>query len=246
MDDLFEKELEQDQETTLATLYAFDRPSYIVFFVVAFLVLLHFCPSLTSIIHQIVSHTEPRRYRLPLLAKYPWTVPINGFLFYLHFLYHFFIGWCMIFTINSVDCLFGFYAFQISSILHAMSIKLRSNLRSREMFSKILKICVQIHYRLLQCSYILENIWQLIILRMLLTNSCVICALIFEANQVFLGNDIRTNTEIHFAKLNLNLITKVSKFNALINNKIYVLLIKLKENTCNKNCIICKYCNNKV
>lgn len=178
----------------------------------AFLILSYVCPPLISIIHQIVRHIEPRRYRLPFLAKFPWIVPINGgFLFYLHFLYHFFIGWCMVFTINSVDSLFGFYAFQISSILRAMSIKLRSNLQSREMFPEMLKMCVQIHRQLFRCSYVLEDIWQLLILRMLLTNACVICALIFEASQVFLGNDIiRNNTEIHISRnLNLNLITSI-------------------------------------
>ncbi|XP_025263895.1 uncharacterized protein LOC105252748 isoform X2 [Camponotus floridanus] len=192
LNDLFERELEQDQETTLAILHAFDRQSYIMFFITTSLILSHVCPPLIFIIYQSVRHIEPKGYRLPFLAKFPWIVPINGgFLFYLHFLYHFFIGWWVIFTINSVDSLFGFYAFQISSILHAMSIKLRSNLRSRE----VLKICIQIHGRLLQCSYILEDIWQLIILRMLVTNACVICALIFEASQF---TDITMNEVFSF------------------------------------------------
>ncbi|CAL1687383.1 unnamed protein product [Lasius platythorax] len=183
LNDLFEQELSRDQETALATLYAFDRPSYIVFFTVASTVLLYVCPPLISIIRQIVHHTEPRRYRLPFPAKFPWTVPINGgFLFYLHFLYHLFVGWWMLFTINSVDSLFGFYAFQISSILRTMSVKL-ANLRSRETFSETLKTCVRMHRRLLRCSHMLEDIWQLIILRMLLVNSILICALIFEASQ---------------------------------------------------------------
>ncbi|KMQ97986.1 gamma-tubulin complex component 4, partial [Lasius niger] len=184
LNDLFEQELSRDQETALATLYAFDRPSYIVFFTVASTVLLYVCPPLISIIRQIVHHTEPRRYRLPFPAKFPWTVPINGgFLFYLHFLYHLFVGWWMLFTINSVDSLFGFYAFQISSILRTMSVKL-ANLRSRETFSEMLKTCVRMHRRLLRCSHMLEDIWQLIILRMLLVNSILICALIFEASQI--------------------------------------------------------------
>ncbi|KAL6444754.1 hypothetical protein ACFW04_002072 [Cataglyphis niger] len=185
LNDMFERELERDQEAALATLYAFDRPFCIVFFTIATTVLLYICPPLISIIYQIIHHIEPRRYKFPFPAKFPWTVPINdGFIFYLHFLYHLFLGWWTVFTISSVDSLFGFYAFQISSILYAMSVKLRSNLQPRGTFSEILETCVWTHRRLCQCSNTLENIWQPIILRMLLANSILICILIFEVTQV--------------------------------------------------------------
>lgn len=205
LNDMFERELEQDQEATLATLYAFDRPFCIVFFTLATTLLLFICPPLISIIYQIIRHTEPRRYRLPFPGKFPWTVPNDGSIFYLHFLYHLFLGWWAIFTISSVDSLFGFYTFQISSILHAMSVKLRSNLRPRGTFSEILETCVWTHRRLCQCSYMLENIWQPIIVRMLFTNSLLICILIFEVTQVLVRNDIVQANMLIFREIKENM-----------------------------------------
>lgn len=208
---MFERELEQDQEAALAILYAFDRPFCIVFFTLASTVLLYICPPLISIIYQTIHHTEPKRYRLPFPGKFP-LLTNGGFIFYLYFLYHLFLGWWIVFTISSVDSLFGFYAFQISSILHAMSVKLRSNLRPRGTFLEILEPCVWTHRRLFQCSHMLENIWQLIILRMLLANSILICILIFEMTQVLVRNDIVEANMLTFRKIK-------EKLNGLVTSK---------------------------
>ncbi|XP_029177798.1 putative odorant receptor 71a isoform X1 [Nylanderia fulva] len=181
--DLFERELAQDPEVALANLYAFDRPYWMGFCFTGLTILFYVCPSMISIIRQIVHQTEPRRYRLPFMAEFPWTVHVDGgFLFYLHYLYHLIVAWYIVITINSVDGLFGFYAFQISSVLNAMTVKL-INWRSRETFSEMLVTCIRMHGQLLQCSNMLEDIWQLIIVRLLLVNSMLICALIFEASQ---------------------------------------------------------------
>lgn len=187
LNDLFEQELARNRETEttmLATLYAFDKPAYILCFILGSTVLLILCPSLISIVHQIVHHAKPKRYRLPLPAKFPWATPISGSLsFYLHLLYQISTCWWMIFTVGSVDSLFGYYAFQISSILRAMSTRL-ANPQSREAFTKVLGTCVQTHHRLLRCSRMLSDVWGLIIIRMLFTNAILMCALIFEASPV--------------------------------------------------------------
>lgn len=187
LDDLFERELAWNREnkaTVLATLYAFDRPSYILCFTIGSTVLLILCPPLISIVRQIVRHGKFKRYRLPLPAKFPWSVPISGgFLFYLHLLYQISTCWWMVFTVGSVDSLFGYYAFQISSILRAMSARL-ANPRTREDFTEVLGTCVQTHHRLLRCGRMLSDIWGLIIIRMLFTNAVLMCALIFEASPV--------------------------------------------------------------
>jgi len=186
LNDLFEQELARNRETKvmLATMYAFDRPSYILCFTLGSTVLLILCPSLISVVHQIVRHTEPKRYRLPLPAKFPWPTPIDGgFLFYLHLFYQISTCWWMIFTVGSVDSLFGYYAFQISSILRSMTFRLR-NPCIQKAFMEVLNTCVQMHHQLLRCIRMLNDIWGLIIIRMLFTNAILMCALIFEASPV--------------------------------------------------------------
>ncbi|XP_012521357.1 odorant receptor 43a isoform X2 [Monomorium pharaonis] len=185
LNELFERELARDQETkttVLAAVCAFDRPSYVLCFTLGSTALLVLYPSLISIVHQIIRREEPKRYRLPLPNKFPWPVPVDGGVsFYLHLLYQIFTLWWVVITVGSVDSLFGYYAFQISSILRAMSARL-ANPRIREVFTESLATCIQTHHRLLQCGHILSDIWGLIIIRMVVMNALLICALIFEAS----------------------------------------------------------------
>ncbi|EZA60303.1 ObirOr5-F1 [Ooceraea biroi] len=179
LDDLFERELAQDQETALATLYAFDRPFYLLVLVLASTMLFLYSSPLISMFHQIIHDVQPRKYRLLLPARFLWPLPSSGFFFFLHVLYQLSSCW-MIFTISGVDSLFGFYAFQISSTLRAMSARLR-NPRADDVFTGVLKTCVETHNRLLRCGHMLEDIWGFIIMRILLTNAILMCVLIFEA-----------------------------------------------------------------
>lgn len=204
LNDLFERELARNRETKaimLATLYAFDRPSYILCFTLGSTVMLIICPPLISIVVQIVRHMKPKGYRLPFPVKFLWPAPIGGSLsFYLHYLYLISTCWWTICTIGSVDSLFGYYAFQISSILRAMSSRL-ANPQTREVFTEVLGTCVNTHHRLLRCGRMLGDIWGLIIIRMLFTNTILICALIFEVSPV--------RPELHhkFFQIGLNLCT---------------------------------------
>lgn len=188
LNDLFERELARDRETeatVLATLYVFDRPSYILCFTLGSTSLLILCPSLIAIALQLVRQTKSGGYRLPLPAKFFWPVPTSGSLpFYLHLLHQISVFWLMTFTVGSVDSLFGYYAFQISSILRAMSVRLMNSHRTQEAFTEILSNCVVTHGRLLRCGRMLSDIWGLIIIRMLIANSILMCALIFEASTV--------------------------------------------------------------
>lgn len=186
LNDLFERELASDQKNKniLTTLHAFDRPSYLLCFTLGSTVLFYLCPSMIFIVRQIIHHSETKIYRLPIPAKFPWPTPINGGpVFYLQLLYQYFTCWWMFFTIGGVDSLFGFYAFQISAILRAMSIRL-ANPRPNEVFSKVLKTCVETHHRIVRCGRMLEDIWGLIIMRMFITNAILMCTLIFEASPV--------------------------------------------------------------
>jgi len=190
LNDLFERELASDRESknVLTTLHAFDRPSYLLCFTLGSTTLFYLYPSIIFVVLQIVHHNESKIYRLPIPAKFPWPVPINGGpVFYLQLLYQYFVCWWVCFTIGSVDSLFGLYAFQISAILRAMSIRL-ANPRPNEAFSEVLGTCVETHHRVIRCGRMLENVWGLIILRMFVTNAILICTLIFEASPVCRNN----------------------------------------------------------
>lgn len=194
LNDLFEQELTRDREseaTMLATMHTFDRPFYMMVFILASTVMLILVPPMISAVRLTIRHANPKEYRLPFPAKFLWPTPIGGSLsFYLHLLYQISISWWLIFTIGSVDSLFGYYAFQISSILQSMSTRL-ANLRTRETFMKVLGECAYTHHKLMRCGHILSDIWGLIIVRMLFTNAILMCTLIFELTPVCLELDCR-------------------------------------------------------
>ncbi|XP_014483535.1 PREDICTED: uncharacterized protein LOC106749023 [Dinoponera quadriceps] len=180
LDDLLEKELARDRRTKatiLASVYAFARPSYTVVIMLGSTVLAYLLPSMINAIRS----ASTARLKMPFPVKFPWKMPSSGSLFCLHFLYQMTVCWCMVFTIGAVDSLFGFYAFQISSILYAMSVRLTTP-RPDEVFSAVLKTCTETHHRLLQSVRLLEDIYGIILLRMIVTNAVMMCALIFEAS----------------------------------------------------------------
>lgn len=169
----------------LVSLYAFDRPSYALICTLGLTVVVHLLSTIiNAIIRPLLFHpTTVVMSKWPYPVKFPWSAPISGPFFYLQFLYQSLTCWWMVFTIGAVDSLFGFYAFQISSILRAMSTRLM-NPRPDEVFSMVLKMCVETHHRLQKSARLLEDVYGLIILRMILTNAVLMCALIFEASTV--------------------------------------------------------------
>lgn len=188
LNELFERELARDRRTKttmLASIHTFERPSYVLIIMLGSTTLMYLLPSIISVIVRpfIFRSATVMRSKWPYPAKFPWSVPNSGPLFYLQFLYQVSTCWWMVFTIGAVDSLFGFYAFQISSILHAMSVRLL-NPRPDEVFPMVLRTCAETHHRLLQSARLLEDVYGLILLRMILTNAVLMCALIFEVSPV--------------------------------------------------------------
>ncbi|EFN79612.1 Putative odorant receptor 13a [Harpegnathos saltator] len=184
LNDLFEQELARDQRTKttmLASLYTFARPSYVLSFMLGFTILSYVLPSVINVIIRpvIFRSAIAVRYKWPYPVKFPWSVPSSGPLFYLQYLYQVLSSWWMVFTIAAVDNLFGFYTFQISSILHAMSARLMSP-QPDDVFLVVLKTCTETYQQLLQSVRLLEDVYGIIILRMILANAVLMCALIFE------------------------------------------------------------------
>lgn len=163
----------------------FDTPSYVFIVMLSVTAIAVIWPSASNIIRPMIFQSASRTgaYRWPYPAKFPWSVPSGGYLFYLQYLYQVSTCWWMVFTIGGVDSLFGFYAFQIFSILRAMAVRL-ANPRPGELFSQVLRTCVETHHHLLRCVHTLEDIYGIIILRTILTNAILMCALIFEASLV--------------------------------------------------------------
>lgn len=186
LNDIFEQELARDQKTKtvmLTSVYAFARRSYTLIFMLGFTVLGCLLPSIVNIIVRLFHPTIVTKFKWPFPVKFPWSVSNSGPFFYLLFLCQVFSSWWIVFTIGSVDALFSFYTFQISSILHAISARL-TNPQPDEVFSVVLKTCTEIYCQLLHSARLLADVYGIIILRMVLTNAVLMCALIFEASHV--------------------------------------------------------------
>lgn len=163
----------------LSLLDEFFIPAFIFPFNIALTLLMYAVPSFFKLIKQIIHLQIPRNYGMIYMVKYPWNIPDN-FLYHIHFLYENCYGWIIMFTTTGTDDAFGFYAYQISSILRAMSFRLMNPL-PEENFSYVLKVCMEKHKQLLRCREYLERLYGPIIVWMVLTNAVVLCALVYEA-----------------------------------------------------------------
>ncbi|XP_032684463.1 odorant receptor 82a-like [Odontomachus brunneus] len=222
LNQIFEQELARDErtkKTMLVSLYASDRSSYALVFMLGFTVGFHILSGIMNVIIQplIFHSTTVPKSKWPY--KFPWSSNSDTF-FYLLFLYQSFTCWWIVFTIGAVDSLFGFYAFQISSILRAMSARLM-NPRPDEVFSVVLKSCVQTHHRLQKSASLLEDVYGLIILRMILANAVLMCTLIFEASTRGLFSKV-THTVTCRNVVTMTMLIRARSHNNADNNNFYL------------------------
>ncbi|KYN18608.1 hypothetical protein ALC57_09087 [Trachymyrmex cornetzi] len=184
LNDLFEKELMQNEKirmTIFSPLRTMYTMAYTYFTVMTALVLTYFAPSYIIIIRHFLLHFHlTTNYTLPLTKGfgYFWTVPDN-FLYHFHLLYETSMVILSCTTATSVDSMFGFYVYQFTSTIRAMTFKL-TNPSLTEKFSNLLRICVAKHQRLLQCRQTLEHVYGPIIFWHIIINAVHLCALIYD------------------------------------------------------------------
>lgn len=117
---------------------------------------------------------------------YFWTVPDNS-LYHLHLLLEMILVSLTSLSACAVDSAYGFYIYQFASTLRAMTYRLMNPLPT-EKFSDTLRMCLMKHQKLLQCRDILERVYGAIILWYIITNTVILCSLIYELSDFKIKN----------------------------------------------------------
>ncbi|XP_071577681.1 uncharacterized protein [Temnothorax nylanderi] len=184
LNDLFEEELLQDKKirtimfSSLPTIYTL---TYIYCAIFMTMMLAFNLPAYLFIIRDLCHLHLTTNYSLPITKGYGyfWTVPHN-YLYHFHLLFE-----TSGVSINSItpcgmDNTYGFYIYQIASVMDAMTFRLTNPLPT-ESFSDVLKSCVAKHQKLMPCRNTLEHLYGPIAFWHIVTNAVLLCALIHEA-----------------------------------------------------------------
>ncbi|XP_036139247.1 uncharacterized protein LOC105837745 [Monomorium pharaonis] len=183
LNDFFEEELMQNEKirtiifSSLRKVYSM---GYAYVTIVTALVIVHIIPTYLYIIRDLCHLRLTTNYTLPLSKGYgySWTIPDN-FLYHLHLLIETILLFLSITTTGGVDSVFGFYAYQFTSMMHAMTFRFMNPL-STEKFLDLLKKNIKKHKKLLRCRDTLEHIYGPIIFYHTVTSAILLCSLIYE------------------------------------------------------------------
>ncbi|XP_011687019.1 PREDICTED: uncharacterized protein LOC105449463 [Wasmannia auropunctata] len=184
LNNLFEEELLQNDQkirvimfSPLFTIYIL---AYGYFAIIILLILSYFAPAYIFIIYNLCHFRLTTNYTLPISRGYGhfWTVPDN-FLYHFHLFFETILAIFNGLTSVSVENVFGFYVYQFSSTMRAMTFKLM-NPPHTENFSDLLRTCLAKHQKLLQCCNTLEHIFGPIIFWHIGTNAVMLCASLYE------------------------------------------------------------------
>ncbi|KYN07722.1 hypothetical protein ALC62_01233 [Cyphomyrmex costatus] len=198
LNNLFEEELMKNEKiqtiifSPLRTIYTL---AYTYFAILVIVIFAFFGSSYIFIIHNLLHLHLSTNYTLPLSrgVGWFWTIP-NNFLYHLHLFYETGLITLGTMTACSVDSAFGFYVYQFSSTIRAMTFAVTNPL-STERFSDLLRICVVKHQKLLQCRNTLEHVYGPIIFWHIVTNAVLLCSLMYD---LISGEDFRKG--IYFGK----------------------------------------------
>ncbi|KYQ46970.1 Putative odorant receptor 49a [Trachymyrmex zeteki] len=188
LNNLFEEELMKNEKiqtiifSSLRTIYTL---AYTYFAILVIVIFAFFGSSYIFIIHNLLYLHLSTNYTLPLSRGVGWFWPIpHNFLYHLHLFYETSLIILSTMTACGVDSVFGFYVYQFSSTIRAMTFTLTNPL-STEKFSDILRTCVVKHQKLLQCRKTLEHIYGPIVFWHIVTNAMLLCSLMYDLISVY-------------------------------------------------------------
>ncbi|XP_034934705.1 odorant receptor 9a-like [Chelonus insularis] len=162
-------------------IYRFLTWNLIIFLLMSTCILL-IIPAYT-IIYNGIHHVDPSRLILVYPTSYPWTVPLSGLIFHLHFVYEC-LATVAIFTITvSVDSLFLFYVFLIIGQLREISYYI-THVDEKNNPEIIIQKCVIQYSILIKCRDNMEKIYGPIVLSIMVTNAIVLCTLIHQMTKM--------------------------------------------------------------
>ncbi|XP_036147798.1 uncharacterized protein LOC118647297 [Monomorium pharaonis] len=187
LNDFFEEELIQNEKIR-TIIFSSLRKVYILGYtyttIMTALILVYIMPSYIHIIRDLYHLRLTTNYTLPVSKGrgYSWTIPDN-FLYHVHLLIETICPCLSSITASGVDSVFGLYAYQFASTMHAMTFRFTNPLPT-EKFSDMLKKSVKKHKELLRCRDTLEHIYGPIIFWHTVTSAILLCSLVYEVAHV--------------------------------------------------------------
>ncbi|XP_039312464.1 odorant receptor 49a-like isoform X2 [Solenopsis invicta] len=183
LSDFFEEELMQNEKIrkiTFSSLRATYTMAYAYIIIIISLLLGYAAPPIISMIRDLCHLRLTTNYNLPFARGYSyfWTVPDN-WSYHLYFFYEMMQAWLTAMTSGAVESVFGFHTYLFASTVRVMIFRLTNPLPT-DKFSDVLKMCIKKHQKLLRCRDTLENVFGPIVLWHVISNSILLCSLIYE------------------------------------------------------------------
>ncbi|XP_011307734.1 uncharacterized protein [Fopius arisanus] len=128
---------------------------------------------------QIKKKVKPLEYILPSPATYPWTTSDGGLIYLLTFIYESYNVVTLGFVTIAVDGLFEFYIFSIIGQFKVLGYRI-SNLTVEDNPHDVIRQWVKRCVMLKRCSHMLQTTYGPIILWQVISNSMIICMVLFQ------------------------------------------------------------------
>ncbi|XP_044596833.1 putative odorant receptor 92a [Cotesia glomerata] len=132
-----------------------------------------------SVINQWHQHTKPIQYNHVFPLIYPWNYMTNSFIYYLHIFNENLMSFSLIVITSGIDGLFLYYIFHLIGMVREISF-LISSLDKNDNSEAVIKQCIFKYELLLKCREKIQNIFGLIVLWNMKTNSLTLCISIFQ------------------------------------------------------------------
>ncbi|THK32878.1 odorant receptor 13a-like [Diachasma alloeum] len=160
----------------------FRRLSWILCFLVACGAVSYCIAPIIFIIIQRRHHLQSIKYILPLPAFYPWVISPGGVLYKVTYVFEVYNLMCLLFTTCGVDSLFGYYILHITGQLRVLGYQI-THLNRSDDSHQCLRRFVDKFEVLKECCEDLQTIYGPVILWQIITNSVIICTVLFQISQ---------------------------------------------------------------
>lgn len=159
--------------------------------------MMYFLIPIIFIIVQMRHHVTAIKYILPVPALYPWEIHPGGLLYKLTYIFETYNILCLGIVTCGVDSLFGYYIFHIIGQLRVLGYEMK-NLQPCDTDQQVIHVWVDKFLDMKKCCKILQKIYGPIVLWQVVTNSAVICTVLFQISQV---SYFESNLKFAFLKM---------------------------------------------
>ncbi|XP_058790811.1 odorant receptor Or2-like [Phymastichus coffea] len=187
----FERELEkkENRPALLEKITVYTRFMYVV-------ATLLFVSISMYVIVPTVNIFKYKRYLLVFMGKYPFPLASATPLYWVIYLFEMTNVYFIWNVTNGVDNAFGLYCFQTCGLLRLGSQRLTDMQSSDPNYKEQLRECVKMHQLVLTARDSLQRAYGVTVIWINITNSIVMCALMWQANQM--KNVMTSSRALHF------------------------------------------------